>query len=91
MKTENFIYPLGEQEIHTVSYDEKPGIQAIATTALDLPPPQWRMALLERDYEYKRLGTVSLLTAIDLLTGEATPPVRDTHKSERFHRFSKDT
>ena len=30
--------PAGEQDIHTVSYDEKPGIQAIATTSPDLPP-----------------------------------------------------
>ena len=46
MKTENFTVPAGEQEIHTVSYDEKPGIQAIATTAPDLPPTVERIALL---------------------------------------------
>ncbi len=42
-----------------------------------------------RDYEYKRLGTVSLLAGIDLLTGEAIPLVSDTHKSSDFVRFLK--
>ena len=80
--------PAGEQDIHTVSYDEKPGIQAIATTAPDLPPDSNHGAI-KRDYEYKRLGTISLLAAIDLLTGEAIPLVRDTHKSDDFIDFLK--
>jgi transposase len=80
--------PAGEQDIHTVSYDEKPGIQAIATTAPDLPPDKNHGAI-KRDYEYKRLGTISLLAAIDLLTGEAIPLVRDTHKSDDFIDFLK--
>lgn len=80
--------PAGEQEVHTVSYDEKPGIQAIATTAPDLPPDSNHGAI-KRDYEYKRLGTISLLAAIDLLTGEAIPLVRDTHKSDDFIDFLK--
>src|SRR6202166_1303527 len=37
-----------------VSYDEKPGIQAIATTAPDLPPVPGTYATFARDYEYKR-------------------------------------
>src|ERR1700688_3649320 len=44
-----------------VSYDEKPGIQAIATTAPDLPPVPGTYATFARDYEYKRHGTLSLL------------------------------
>ena len=80
--------PTGEQDIHTVSYDEKPGIQAIATTSPDLPPTK-EPGTIQRDYEYRRLGTVSLLAAIDLLTGEAIPLVRDTHKSEDFIDFLK--
>ena len=80
--------PAGEQDIHTVSYDEKPGIQAIATTSPDLPPTV-KNGTIKRDYEYKRLGTVSLLAAIDLLTGEAIPLVRDSHKSEDFIDFLK--
>ena len=44
---------------------------------------------IKRDYEYKRLGTVSLLAAIDLLTGEAVPLVRDKHTSDDFIDFLK--
>src|SRR5208337_860516 len=42
-----------------VSYDEKPGIQAIATTAPDLPPEPGVHATFAREHEYKRHGTVS--------------------------------
>jgi transposase len=62
-----------------VSYDEKPGIQAIATTAPDLSPEPGLHATFARDHEYKRNGTVSLLAGIDLLRpprrrlGKATP------------------
>jgi hypothetical protein len=44
-----------------ISYDEKPGIQAIATTAPDLPPEPGVHATFAREHEYKRHGTVSLL------------------------------
>lgn len=80
--------PAGEQDVHTVSYDEKPGIQAIATTSPDLKPNK-ENGIIKRDYEYKRLGTVSLLAAIDLLTGEAIPLVRNTHNSDDFIDFLK--
>ena len=80
--------PAGEQEVHTVSYDEKPGIQAIATTSPDLKP-NIENGTIKRDYEYKRLGTISLLAAIDLLTGEAIPLVRNTHNSDDFIDFLK--
>lgn len=73
---------------HTVSYDEKPGIQAIAAVAPDLPPTE-KNGVIMRDGEYKRLGTVSLLAAIDLLTGEAIPHVSDSHKSSDFVQFLK--
>ena len=45
-------------QIHTISYDEKPGIQAIATVAPDLPPKEGK-GFIQRDSEYTRLGTVS--------------------------------
>ena len=80
--------PAGEQDVHTYSYDEKPGIQAIATTGKDLNPTL-ENGTIKRDYEYKRLGTVSLLAAIDLLTGEAIPLVRDKHTSDDFIDFLK--
>ena len=79
----DIIVPEGEPMIHTLSCDEKPGIQAISTTGDDLRPKAGSGEVW-RDYEYKRLGTVSLLAAIDLLTGEAIPLVRDSHKSEDF-------
>ena len=78
------------QEIHVLSYDEKPGIQAIANTAPDLRPEAddaGGRGTVRRDYEYRRLGTLSLLASIDLLTGEATPLVSETHKSSDYVAF----
>jgi transposase len=72
-----------------VSYDEKPGIQAIATTAPDLPPEPGRYASFARDYEYKRHGTLSLLAGIDLLTGKVHALVKDRHRSREFVEFLK--
>jgi transposase len=72
-----------------VSYDEKPGIQAIATTAPDLPPEPGVYASFARDYEYKRHGTLSLLAGIDLLTGKVHALVRDRHRSREFIEFLK--
>jgi len=72
-----------------VSYDEKPGIQAIGTTAPDLPPVPGRAATFARDHEYKRQGTVSLLAGIDLLTGQVHALVRDRHRSREFIEFLK--
>ena len=69
--------------IHTISCDEKPGIQEIATTSDDLRPTEGNSCVY-RDYEYKRLGTLSLIAGIDLLTGIAIPVVSETHKSSDF-------
>lgn len=70
-----------------VSYDEKPGIQAIANTAPDLPPVPDKHATLGRDYEYKRHGTLSLLAGIDLHDGRVVGLVRDRHRSKEFTEF----
>jgi transposase len=70
-----------------VSYDEKPGIQAIATTAPDLPPEPGAHATFARDFEYKRHGTLSLLAGIDLLTGKVHALVKDRHRSREFVEF----
>jgi transposase len=80
-----------EQEKPTVvvSYDEKPGIQAIATTAPDLPPKPGLYPSLARDHEYKRHGTLSLLAGIDLLTGQVHALVKDRHRSREFVEFLK--
>ena len=75
---------LKEPPLVTISYDEKPGIQAIAVTTPDLPPEPNRFASHLRDYEYKRLGTVSLLAGLDLHTGRVTEIVADRHASADF-------
>jgi transposase len=72
-----------------VSYDEKPGIQAIANTAPDLPPKPGVHPSFARDFEYKRHGTVSLLAGIDLLTGKVHALVKDRHRSREFVEFLK--
>ena len=75
------------QVVGVLSYDEKPGIQAIGNTAPDLPPVPGRHAQIGRDHEYKRYGTVSLLAGIDLLQGEVLGLVRDRHRSAEFIEF----
>src|SRR6202050_5283155 len=72
-----------------VSYDEKPGIQAIATTAPDLPPAAGAHATFAREFEYERHGTVSLLAGIDLISGKIHALVRDRHRSREFIEFLK--
>lgn len=84
----DIIVPVNEPMVHTISCDEKPGIQAIATTGEDLRPTL-ENGCIYRDAEYKRLGTLSLLAGIDLLTGIAIPIVSETHKSSDFIRLLK--
>ena len=73
-----------------VSYDEKPGIQAIATTAPDLPPKPGKHPTFARDHEYTRRGTVSLLAGIDLLTGRVHALVKLILDNHSAH-ISKET
>jgi transposase len=73
----------------TISYDEKPGIQALGTTTPDRPPVVGTHPSHLRDYEYVRLGTVSLLAGLDLHSGRVIETVRDTHKSADFIAFLK--
>lgn len=68
----------------TVSVDEKPGVQAIQNTADDLPAVIKKHARIARDYEYKRLGTVSILAALDLHDGHVICHVEDRHRSVEF-------
>ena len=72
-----------------ISYDEKPGIQALATTAPDLPPEPMRHQTVARDHEYVRLGTLSLLAGIDLSTGVVHASVENRHRSREFIEFLK--
>lgn len=71
----------------TLSYDEKPGIQALAPTTPDRPPVPGQHPTYLRDYEYQRLGTVSLLAGLDLHTGRVTEMVCEKHKSRDFIAF----
>lgn len=71
----------------TISYDEKPGIQAIANVAADLSPVPHKYAAWGRDYEYKRHGTVSLMAGLDLHDGHVHALVRDRHRSREFIEF----
>src|ERR1035441_7007487 len=77
------------RKVAIVSYDEKPGIQAIATTSPDLPPVPGTYATFSRDHEYKRHGTLSLLAGIDLLTGKVHALVKERHRSREFIEFLK--
>ena len=73
--------------IAVLSYDEKPGMQAIENTAPDLPPVPGQYAGLGRDHEYIRHGTLSLLAGIDLCNGEVLGLVRERHRSAEFIEF----
>jgi transposase len=73
--------------VAVLSYDEKPGIQAIDNTAPDLPPVPARHSSVGRDHEYVRHGTLSLLAGIDLISGEVLGLVRKRHRSAEFIEF----
>ena len=73
----------------TVSFNEKPGMQAISMTSEELPPVPGKHPSVTRDYEYKRLGTLSLLAGIDLHNGTVTEIVSRTHNSDDFISFLK--
>ncbi len=74
----------------TVSVDEKPGVQALATTSPDLPPVPGEHPEVGRDYEYKRLGTASILAGLDLHDGHVTARVERRHRSVEFVGLLKD-
>jgi len=67
-----------------VSVDEKPGVQALANLAEDILPDPEKNSRLLRDHQYKRLGTVSILAALDLHDGHVFTQVHDRHRSKEF-------
>ena len=72
-------------EVHVVSADEKPGIQALSPTGEDLrPTPGVRGGAVTRDHEYRRRGTPALLAGIDLQNGTVEGVVRERHRSREF-------
>ena len=89
---QNEAQPAGPQRppIITVSVDEKPGLQAIANTAPDLPPVPGKHPSVARDHEYRRLGTCSILAALDLHEGHITARVERRHRSREFIALLKD-
>lgn len=74
----------------TVSADEKPGLQAVDNTVADLPPVPGEHTTFRRDHEYKRLGTCSILAAVDLHNGHVTARVERRHRSREFIALLKD-
>lgn len=90
-KQVELIKQMGEDapQVTVVSYDEKPGIQAISSVAPDLPPVPGKYSCIARDYEYKRHGTLSLLAGIDLLNGQVHGMVADRHRSREFVQYLK--
>jgi transposase len=78
------------RQVFTVSVDEKPGVQALANTAPDLPPVPEQHPAVGRDYEYKRLGTASILAGLDLQDGHVTARVERRHRSREFIALLKD-
>jgi transposase len=75
--------------VAVLSYDERPGIQAIQNVAPDLPPVPGKHPSIGRDYEYKRHGVVSLLAAIDLISGNVHGDVQNRDRSSEFTDFLK--
>src|ERR1039457_1503121 len=76
--------PAGHPRTVSVSVDEKPGVQALATTSADRPPVPGRHPEVGRDYEYQRLGTASILAGLDLQDGHVTARVERRHRSVEF-------
>jgi len=79
--------PPGEPLVAILSYDEKPGIQALGTTAPDRRPVPGTHPTIARDHEYVRHGTVTLMAGIDLLTGHVHATVMARHRSREFVAF----
>ena len=74
----------------TVSVDEKPGVQAIANTAPDLPPVAGKHPTIARDHEYIRHGTLSILAGLDLHDGRVFARIEERHRSVEFIALLQD-
>jgi len=82
--------PQGARPVYTVSVDEKPGVQALATRVDDLPPVPGRHAGVGRDHDYVRHGTVSILAGVDLHEGHIIAQIHDRHRSREFIELLKE-
>jgi len=82
---QNALSPKGKKmPVITISVDEKPGIQALKNVSPDLSPEPGKRGFIGRDYHYERLGTLSLLAALDLHTGQIIAQVHERHRSREF-------
>ena len=80
----------GARKIYTVSVDEKPGVQALGVTAPDRSPVPGTHATVSRDHEYVRMGTLSILAALDLQDGHVIAQVHERHRSREFVELLKE-
>jgi len=55
-----------------------------------LRPPQIQYSQVARDYEYKRLGTASILAGLDLHDGHVFAQVQRRHRSREFIKLLKE-
>lgn len=69
---------------YTAHYEKEVLINNIAP---ELSPIPGKYQTWSRDYEYKRLGTVSLLAGIDLHDGRVIALVKERHRSLEFTEF----
>lgn len=74
---------LAREGIHTISTDEKTGIQALERAAETKP---MRPGLIEKqEYEYERHGTLCLIANFDVVSGKViAPSVLPTRTEEDF-------
>ncbi len=78
-----------EPDLVIVSYDEKPGVQALESVGETHYPlsHHGKNNTILRDYEYLRHGTLSILSGIDLVTGFVHMNIEEEHKSKDFIVF----
>lgn len=73
---------VNRQRVHTVSCDEKSGIQALERIASTKPVRPGSEEKIE--FEYKRHGTTCLIVSFNVATGQVTPSLGATRKEEDF-------
>ncbi len=72
-----------QQNTHTVSVDEMPGLQALERIAKTIPMQPGQPERIE--YEYKRHGTLCLIGNWDVVLGQMiAPTIRQTRTEEDF-------
>ena len=65
-------------------------MRAIGNTASDLPPVASEHSTVDRDHEYMRYGTWSILAALDLPDGHVAARVEERHRSVEFIALLQD-